>query len=361
MAGNTFGSLFRLTTFGESHGPVIGGVIDGCPPGLFIDKEYIAKEMQKRSPSGAFFSTLRSEPDEVEFISGIQADKTSGAPIAFLIRNVDQRPGDYETMKDVFRPSHADYTWKMKFGTHDQQGGGRTSARETAARVAAGAVAKLLLSKPGIRFQGYVSRIGTVSLDKNYRQTDLEETWNNPARCPDKDIAGKMLDLLREVTDAGDSVGGVVSLVIRNVPPGLGEPVFDKLHADLAKAMLSINAAKGFEIGSGFHAATMRGSVHNDPFAVANGKITTLTNYSGGIQGGISNGEDIFLNVAFKPVPSIRLPQQTVNADKKNVSINLSGRHDACIAPRAVVIVEAMAALVVADHLLRQRTLQTSL
>lgn len=357
MAGNSFGTLFRLTSFGESHGAAIGGVIDGCPAGIVIDPEFIRSEMRRRRPGQSKIVTQRKEEDEVELLSGIFEGKTTGAPIGFLIRNTDQRPKDYEAIKDVYRPSHADFTYDMKYGFRDYRGGGRSSARETAARVVAGAIAKLLLAQQGIAVSAYVSQVGEVKLDKPYQELDLTQTENNIVRCPDSSVANEMIRLIETVRKEGDTIGGVISCVAKGVPAGLGEPVFDKLHADLGKAMLGINAVKGFEFGSGFAGTTMRGSQHNDIFLPAAEKknISTATNRSGGIQGGISNGEDIYFRVAFKPVATIMQKQRTVNAKGQAVEMMGRGRHDPCVVPRAVPIVEAMCALVLADHLLRQR------
>lgn len=356
MAGNTFGQLFKLTTFGESHGSVIGGVIDGCPPNLFIDEAFVKQEMDRRKPGQSAISTERKESDCVEFLSGLFENKTTGAPIAFIIQNTDARSQDYEHLKTAYRPSHADFTYEQKYGIRDYKGGGRSSARETTARVVGGAIAKLLLKQNSVNIQAYVSQIGTIKIDTPYQQLDLTITEQNMVRCPDKNVAAKMIALIEQVKKEGDSLGGIISCVIKNTPLGLGEPVFDKLHADLAKAMLSINAVKGFEIGSGFGAVSMKGSEHNDAFIIENNKVRTQTNYSGGIQGGISNGEDIYFNVAFKPTSTILKQQHTVDASGKQIIVEGKGRHDACVVPRAVVIVEAMAALVIADHILRNKS-----
>ncbi|MBS1683790.1 MAG: chorismate synthase [Bacteroidetes bacterium] len=356
MAGNSFGQVFRITTFGESHGAAIGAVIDGCPAGLAIDETFIQSEMDRRRPGQSAITTQRKESDRVRILSGIYEGKTLGTPITLLIPNEDSRPGDYDQLQDAYRPSHADYTWIQKYGIRDHRGGGRSSARETAARVAAGAIAKLLLRQSGIEIQAYVSAVGTLTLRKTYESLDLSLTETNIVRCPDPDTAQQMIDLIQEVRTQGDTLGGTVSCVIRRCPAGLGEPVFDKLHADLGKAMLSINAVKGFEYGSGFAGTRLRGSEHNDVFTKDDGgQITTKTNHSGGIQGGISNGMDIYFNVAFKPVATIMQDQETVNSAGEKVVLNAKGRHDPCVAPRAVPIVEAMAAIVLADHLLRAR------
>lgn len=358
MPGNSFGLLFRLTSFGESHGAAIGGVIDGCPPGILIDPEFIRTEMRRRRPGQSHIVTQRKEEDEVEFLSGIYEGKTTGASIGFIVRNTDQRPKDYDALKEIYRPSHADYTYDAKYGFRDHRGGGRASARETVARVVAGAIAKLLLAQNGISVTAYVSQVGELALAKNYTELDLSLTESNIVRCPDIAMANEMIALIENIRKQGDTVGGVVSCVAKGVPPGLGDPVFDKLHADLGKAMLSINAVKGFEFGSGFAGSSMRGSEHNDPFVPGTGKrkIVTSANRSGGIQGGISNGEDVYFRVAFKPVATIIQKQRTVNTKAQIVEMMGRGRHDPCVVPRAVPIVEAMCAIVLADHLLRQKT-----
>lgn len=353
MLGNTFGTLFRLTTFGESHGPALGGIIDGCPSGLDIDFNFIQNELDRRKPGQSKIVTQRKENDRAEFLSGIFDGKSTGAPIGFIIRNENQRSKDYEHISDSFRPSHADYTYYKKYGIPPQPGGGRASARETACRVAGGAIAKLLLKKNGISIHAYVSQVGNIRLLKNYKKLDLSKTDENIVRCPDELIAEAMIKKIGQVRKEGDSIGGVVSCVITGIPAGLGEPVFDKLNADLGKAMLSINAVKGFDIGSGFEGVKMKGSHHNDLFYNEGGTIKTKTNYSGGIQGGISNGEDIYFRVAFKPVSTIMQKQKTVNMKGEEVEITGKGRHDPCVLPRAVPVVEAMAALVITDHILR--------
>ncbi len=356
MAGNSFGKVFTLTTFGESHGTAIGGVIDGCPAGLPIDLSLIEKQLSRRKPGQSVITTSRNEDDGFEILSGIFEGKTTGAPIGFIIRNKDQRPSDYDALKEVFRPSHSDFTWTTKFGFRDHRGGGRSSARETASRVLGGAIAAQLLSIYGIKIQAFVKQVGSIKLDKPYKELDLSKTDDNIVRCPDKSTSGKMIELISELKNKGESTGGVIQCVISNVPVGLGEPVFDKLHADLGKAMLSINAVHGFEYGSGFSGASMKGSEHNDEFTTdPDGKIITATNRSGGIQGGISNGMDIYFNVAFKPVATILQKQNTVNTSGESAELSVSGRHDPCVVPRAVPIVESMAALVLADHLLRNR------
>ncbi len=355
MAGNTFGKAFRITTFGESHGRGLGLIIDGCPAGLEIEEAFIQKELARRRPGQSAIVTQRKEPDQVEILSGIFEGKATGTPIGMIIYNKDQKSKDYNHIADKFRPSHADYTYHQKYGLRDYRGGGRSSARETAARVAAGAVAKLFLKSKGIEVNGYVNQVGTIQSKKTYKQLDFNEIETTPVRCPDLPIAEKMIALIKEVRKAGDTIGGVVSAVIQGCPVGLGDPAFDKLHADLAKAMLSINACKGFEYGSGFEGVKMSGSEHNDLFYNDHGTIKTRTNYSGGIQGGISNGMDIYFKVAFKPVATIVSSQNSVNEAGEKVEVVGKGRHDPCVLPRAVPIVEAMAALVIADHLLRQR------
>lgn len=353
MAGNKTGVLFTLTSFGESHGPAIGGVIDGCPSGLEIDHDFIRSEMQKRKPNVFPASTARVEDDDVEFLSGIFNGKTTGAPIAFILKNKNQNSLEYEGLKEIYRPSHADFVYEQKYGIRDYRGGGRSSARETAVRVAAGAIAKLFLRQNAIEVFAWVSQIGTCRVESSYSPEFRIIAEESVLRCPDKERESEMLSLIRCAAEEGDSLGGCVNAVVAGVPVGLGEPVFDKLHADLAKAMMSINAAKGFEYGDGFEAASMKGSEHNDAFIVRDDKVITATNHSGGIQGGISNGNDISFRVAFKPVPSISKLQKTTNQQREEVEIGLRGRHDVCVVPRAVAVVEAMAALVIADHLLR--------
>lgn len=351
---NSFGTLFHITTFGESHGPAIGVVIDGCPAGLEIDQEFIQSELNRRKPGQSKITTQRQEDDSFQILSGVFEGKSTGAPIAIIIENKDPRSKDYSHLEKAFRPSHADYTYETKYGIRDYRGGGRSSARETAAWVAAGAVAKLLLTKAGIEIQAYVSQVGNIKAPV-YTQLDLSKTENNIVRCPDAATAEKMIALIDQVRLDRDTIGGMVTCVIRNVPVGLGEPVFDKLHAQLGKAMLSINAVKGFEYGSGFDGIALRGSQHNDEFVNDKGTIRTKTNFSGGIQGGISNGEDIYFNVAFKPVATIMQDQQSVDTEGNEVTVSGKGRHDPCVVPRAVPIVEAMAALVLADFLLRAK------
>ncbi len=356
MAGNSFGEIFRITTFGESHGPAIGVVIDGCPAGLAIEEDFIQTEMDRRRPGQSAITTQRKESDTIRILSGVYEGISLGTPIAILIPNEDAKPQDYDQLETAYRPSHADYTWEQKFGIRDYRGGGRSSARETAARVAAGAIAKLLLRKSGIDIKAYVSAIGTLALDKDYSSLDLSMTEESIVRCPDPVLAEQMIELIQEVRAKGDTLGGVVTCIIQGCPVGLGEPVFDKLHADIGKAMLSINAVKGFEYGSGFAGVRLRGSEHNDSFIHNDtGQVVTKTNHSGGVQGGISNGADIYCNIAFKPVATIMQDQHTVDNSGNEITLHGKGRHDPCVVPRAVPIVEAMAALVIADHLLRSR------
>lgn len=355
MAGSIFGSAFRISTFGESHGKAIGVIIDGCPAGLDIDEVFIQEELDRRKPGQSAIVTQRKESDTVQILSGVFEGKSTGTPIGMLIPNDDQRSHDYGHIADKYRPSHADFTYQEKYGVRDYRGGGRSSARETAARVAAGAIAKLFLAQHGVNIQAYVSQVGPLILQKSADELDLNLTESNDVRCPDPEMAVQMIDLIKAVRKDGDTIGGVVSAVIKGCPVGLGEPAFDKLHADLGKAMLSINACKGFEYGSGFAGVSMRGSEHNDAFYHEDGIIKTRTNHSGGIQGGISNGMDITFRVAFKPVATIIPAQESVNVQGESVEVTGRGRHDPCVLPRAVPIVESMAALVLADHLLRQR------
>ena len=353
---NTFGRLYRLTSFGESHGKGIGGIIDGCPAGLTVDMDFIQQELNRRKPGQSKITTQRQEPDSVEFLSGIFEGKTQGTPIAFVVWNKDQQSGDYDNLKDVFRPSHADYTYTQKYGTRDHRGGGRSSARETIARVVAGALAKLILQQAGVRISAYVSQVGEISLDKPYHQLDLSKTEETIVRCPDSATAARMIERIEEAGRQHDTVGGVVSCLVKGVPAGWGEPVFGKLHAELGYAMLGINAVKGFEYGSGFAGTKLKGSEHNDIFVIGEKGLHTNTNHSGGIQGGISNGEDIYFNVAFKPIATLLKPQTTVNKNHEQVVVSPKGRHDPCVLPRAVPIVEAMAALVLVDQYLLQKT-----
>jgi chorismate synthase len=357
--GSTFGKIFKIATFGESHGVGIGVVIEGCPAGVDFDPAFIQSELTRRKPGQSRITTQRKEADEFEVLSGVFEGKTTGTPIAMIIRNEDQRSKDYSHIAAQFRPSHADYTYQVKYGTRDYRGGGRSSARETAARVAAGAVAKLLLTNLGVNIQAYVSQVGNLKVDKPYTELDLSLTEANAVRCPDPDIAEQMFNYIDGIRKQGDSVGGVVNCVITGTPAGWGEPVFDKLHADLGKAMLSINAVKGFEYGSGFEGVAMLGSQHNDAFYInEKDEVRTRTNYSGGIQGGISNGEDIYFKVAFKPVATIMQDQESIDQHGDAAIVQGKGRHDPCVVPRAVPIVEAMAALVLADFYLRNKSSQ---
>lgn len=351
MAGNSYGTLFRITTFGESHGEALGGIIDGCPPGITLDTEAIQYEMNRRKPGQSAIVTQRKEGDEVSFLSGIFEGRTTGTPIGFVIPNTNQKSEDYSHIKDTYRPSHADYVYEKKYGIRDYKGGGRSSARETASRVVAGAVARQIF--PAIKINAFVSSVGGIFIDKPYQELDFSKIESNPVRCPDEATAAKMEAYIREIRKQGDSVGGTVTCVLQNVPIGLGEPVFDKLHAELGKAMLSINAVKGFEYGSGFCGAKMKGSEHNDLY---NEDGTTKTNLSGGIQGGISNGMDIYFRVAFKPVATILQKQQALDKNGNLVEMHGKGRHDPCVVPRAVPIVEAMAAIVLADFYLMNKT-----
>ncbi len=356
---NTYGTLFRITTFGESHGPAIGVVIDGCPAGLEIDENFIQVELNRRKPGQSKITTQRKEDDTFKILSGVFEGKSTGTPIALIIENQDQRSKDYGHIAETFRPSHADFTYDAKYGNRDYRGGGRSSARETAARVAAGAIAKLLLRNNNIKISAFVSRVGEI-VTPHYKQLDLTKTEDNIVRCPDEKTAEKMIELIDQVRLDRDTIGGIVTCVIENAPVGLGEPVFDKLHAELGKAMLSINAVKGFEYGSGFDGVTLRGSQHNDEFYNDAGRIRTKTNFSGGIQGGITNGEDIYFNVAFKPVATIMQDQASVDKQGNETTVSGKGRHDPCVLPRAVPIVEAMASLVMADFLLRNKTSKVS-
>lgn len=352
---NSFGQLLRLTTFGESHGVAIGGVVDGFPAGVVIDEEFIRSEMQRRRPGQSNITTQRNEQDEVRFLSGIFEGRSTGTPIAFIIENSNNRSGDYDNLREAFRPSHADYVYDRKYGIRDHRGGGRSSARETAVRVCAGALAKLALAQLGISVQAYTSQVGEVVLDGDYTQYDLSAAESNVVRCPDVDKAREMEQLILDVKRDGDTVGGVVSCVVKGVPVGLGEPLYDKLSSSLAHAMLTINAAKGFDYGNGFAAAAGRGSRQNDLFYNDGGAIATRTNNSGGIQGGISNGNDISFRVAFKPVATLLKEQETVTKEGKETTLLARGRHDPCVVPRAVPVVEAMAALVVLDHYMLAR------
>lgn len=353
---STYGKLVKIATFGESHGVGIGVVLEGCPAGIEFNTDFIQQELDRRKPGQSRITTQRREADEFEVLSGVFEGKTTGTPIALLIRNQDQRSKDYSHIATQYRPSHADYTYQVKYGTRDYRGGGRSSARETAARVAAGAIAKIVLTKLGMSVQAYVSQVGKLKLEKSYQELDLTKTEENAVRCPDPDLARQMFDYIDETRKKGDSIGGVVTCVVKGTPAGLGEPVFDKLHAELGKAMLSINAVKGFEYGSGFAGVEMYGSEHNDAiYTDENGKVYTKTNHSGGIQGGISNGEDIYFRVAFKPVATIMQDQDSVNEQGEKVVVQGKGRHDPCVVPRAVPIIEAMAALVLLDFYMLQQ------
>lgn len=353
---NTLGRILQLTTFGESHGPAIGGVLDGLPAGIDIDMKLVSKQMSRRRPGQSAVTTARQETDAVEFLSGILDGKSTGAPIAFIIRNNDTRSQDYDGLKDLFRPSHADYAWQQRYGIRDWRGGGRSSARVTAPICVAGALALCALQKlmPGIDIFAYTSQIGSIATDPAQEMSfTAAEAESSAVRCPDPAKAAMMEELLRNLKAAGDSTGGCITCIVRGVPAGIGNPVFDKLHASLAAAMMGINAAKGFEYGDGFASASQKGSEHNDQFCMADGKITTSSNHSGGIQGGISNGMPIRLRVAFKPTPTIAQTQQTVSTDGNQVELSAKGRHDPCVVPRAVPIVESLTALVLLDQYLQ--------
>lgn len=353
---NSFGNIFRLTSFGESHGAGIGGVIDGCPAGIELDMDFIQHELDRRKPGQSRITTPRKEDDEVQFFSGVYEGKTTGTPIGFIIWNKNQHSSDYDNMKTVYRPSHADYTYQTKYGIRDPRGGGRSSARETIARCVAGAIAKLALKQYNIHIQAYTSQVGNIKLEENYTAYDLDYAETNAVRCPDPTKAAEMEQLIAEVKSKGDTIGGIITCVAKGVPVGLGEPVFGKLHAALGHAMLTINAVKGFEYGDGFEAARYRGSERNDRFFNDNGKIGTRTNNSGGIQGGISNGQDIYFRVAFKSVATILMEQETVDMNAEETILKAKGRHDPCVLPRAVPIVEAMTAMTLLDYLLIQKT-----
>lgn len=355
MSGNSFGSHFKLTTFGESHGDSIGGIIEGCPAGLKLDFDFIQEQLDRRKPGQSKITTQRKESDEVKFLSGIFEGITTGTPIGFQIKNNDQKSKDYSHIKDKYRPSHADYVYQEKYGYRDYRGGGRSSARETACRVVAGSIAQCLLNTQGIKVSAYVQQVGNLSLVKPYQDIDLSKVYSNIVRCPDEKMANEMISLIEEIKKSGDTIGGVIQGVAEGVPVGLGEPVFDKLHADIAKAMMSINAVKGFEYGSGFCASEMKGSQHNDEFVKDGDKIRTKTNLSGGIQGGISNGEDIYFRVGFKPIATLMSKQNSFDEQGNEVVIEGKGRHDPCVVPRAVPIVSAMLSLVLADHYLRNK------
>lgn len=356
---NTFGHIYRLTSFGESHGPGIGGVIDGCPAGIELDPSFIQQELNRRKPGQSKLTTPRKEDDEVQFLSGIYEGKTTGTPIGFIVWNKNQHSSDYDNMKAVYRPSHADYTYQMKYGIRDPRGGGRSSARETIARCVAGAIAKLALRPYQIDIKAYTSQVGPIRLEGNYTDYDLNQVEETAVRCPDPQKAAEMESLIAQVKAEGDTIGGVITCVARGVPVGLGEPVFGKLHAALGQAMLSINAVKGFEYGDGFDAAFYRGSERNDRFFNDHGQIHTHTNHSGGIQGGISNGQDIYFRVAFKSVATLLMEQETVTMQGEDTILKARGRHDPCVLPRAVPIVESMTAMTLLDYLLLQKTRDT--
>lgn len=356
MAGNSFGQLFKITTCGESHGGAVGVIIDGCPPGIEISASEIQVDLDRRKPGQSALTTPRKEQDIIHILSGVFEGKTTGTPILLLAYNADMRPEDYSELKNVYRPSHADFTYHMKYGLRDFRGSGRASARETLARVAAGSIAKKYLKQQlNIEILSFVEQVGPIQTTVSHEDVTLDAIESNPVRCPDPKAARKMIELIEAVKQEGDSIGGIIQGVIRNVPAGLGDPVFDKLSADLGKAMLSINAVKGFEIGSGFSSGHLRGSEHNDPFISENGKLRTKTNYAGGVLGGISTGEPIYFRVAFKPVSTINKAQQTVDLQHQPYTLQAEGRHDPCVLPRAVPIVDAMSALVVMDHYLRQK------
>lgn len=356
MMHNTFGNIFRLTTFGESHGEAVGGVIDGMPAGIDVDEVFLQQQLDRRRPGQSALTTARKEADRLEILSGVFDGRTTGQPIGFIVRNQNQHSSDYSNMMDVFRPSHADYTYWKKYGIRDHRGGGRSSARETISRVVGGAFAQLALRELGISVTAWTSQVGDIVLNRDYKELDFAEIERNPVRCADADVAKQMEDLILRVKADGDTVGGCVSAVIKGCPVGLGEPAFGKLHAALGGAMLSINAVKGFEYGEGFAGVSQRGSEQNDLFESAEGKIHTQTNHSGGIQGGISNGEDIYFRVAFKPVATILQPQSTVNKAGEKTVLQVQGRHDPCVLPRAVPVVEAMAAMTVLDYYLQNQT-----
>lgn len=355
---NTFGNIFTLTTFGESHGGAIGGVVDGMPVGIEVDLDFIQSELNRRRPGQSSITTSRQEGDIVELLSGVFEGRTTGCPIGFIVRNTNQHSQDYENMRQMFRPSHADYTYYTKYGNRDYRGGGRSSARITISRVVAGALAKLALRQLGIQINAYTSQIGSICLDRDYRKYDLSLTETNIVRCPDPMKAAEMVQLITQVKAEGDTIGGVITCVVKGCPAGLGEPEFGKLHAALGAAMLSINAVKGFEYGEGFEGAAGRGSEQNDVFVNDYGKIKTLTNHSGGIQGGISNGEDIYFRVAFKPVATLLREQSTVDIDGNPTKLTAKGRHDPCVLPRAVPVVEAMTAMTILDYYLLYKTVK---
>lgn len=353
---NSFGNIFRLTSFGESHGPAVGGVIDGFPAGIDIDEDFVQNELNRRKPGQSYLTTPRKENDQVEFLSGIFEGKSTGCPIGFIIRNKNQHSNDYDNIRSVFRPSHADFTYTNKYGLRDHAGGGRSSARETIARCVAGALAKLALKQLGVQIYAYTTQVGDIALPHEYTHYDPALIEQNEVRCPDAEVAAKMADKISEMKAEGNTIGGIITGVIKNCPVGLGQPVFGKLHAALGQAMLSINAVKGFQYGRGFEGIGETGKMQNDLFYNDNGRINTRTNNSGGIQGGISNGQDIYFKVAFKPVATLLMEQDTVTADGKNTVLKARGRHDACVLPRAVPIVESMAAMVILDYYLLNKT-----
>ena len=353
---NTFGNIFTLTTFGESHGEAIGGVVDGMPAGIEIDVDFIQNELNRRRPGQSCITTSRQEGDVVELLSGVFEGHSTGCPIGFIVRNTNQHSQDYENMRQLFRPSHADYTYYNKYGNRDHRGGGRSSARITISRVVAGALAKLALRQLGIQINAYTSQVGHICLDRDYRKDDLSLTETNIVRCPDPIKAAEMVQLITQVRSEGDTIGGVITCVVKGCPAGLGDPEFGKLHAALGSAMLSINAVKGFEYGEGFHGVTARGSEQNDVFVSHNGQVSTLTNHSGGIQGGISNGQDIYFRVAFKPVATLLQEQDTVDIHGNATKLTAKGRHDPCVLPRAVPVVESMAAMTILDFYLLNKT-----
>ncbi len=355
---NTYGNIFTLTTFGEIHGEAIGGVVDGMPAGIDIDMDFIQAELNRRRPGQSAITTSRNEPDKVEFLSGVFEGKTTGCPIGFMVKNTNQHSNDYDNMRNLFRPSHADYTYTNKYGERDHRGGGRSSARITISRCVAGALAKLALQQLGISICAYTSQVGGIKLERDYRKYDLTMTETNAVRCPDAEKAAEMEQLISEVKAKGDTIGGIITCVIKGCPAGLGEPEFGKLHAALGSAMLSINAVKGFEYGEGFDGVNALGSEQNDVFTTETGGISTRTNHSGGIQGGISNGEDIYFRVAFKPVATLLMQQDTIDKDGNATTLTARGRHDPCVLPRAVPIVEAMAAMTILDYYLMSRTVR---
>lgn len=355
---NTYGNIFTLTTFGESHGEAIGGVVDGMPAGIDIDMDFIQAELNRRRPGQSAITTSRNEPDKVEFLSGVFEGKTTGCPIGFMVKNTNQHSNDYDNIRNLFRPSHADYTYTNKYGERDHRGGGRSSARITISRCVAGALAKLALQQLGISICAYTSQVGGIKLERDYRKYDLTKTETNAVRCPDVEKAAEMEQLISEIKAKGDTIGGIITCVIKGCPAGLGEPEFGKLHAALGSAMLSINAVKGFEYGEGFDGVNALGSEQNDVFTTETGGISTRTNHSGGIQGGISNGEDIYFRVAFKPVATLLMQQDTIDKDGNATTLTARGRHDPCVLPRAVPIVEAMAAMTILDYYLMSRTVR---